>query len=44
MRAIETLGHSHVAMANADEAGAAGLPCAVFRSYRGADLKGSIRR
>ncbi|WP_321499801.1 CoA transferase subunit A [Breoghania sp.] len=30
--------HSHAAMANAYEAGAAGLPCAVFRGYRGADL------
>ena len=30
--------HSHAAMANAYEAGAAGLPCAVFRGYRGTDL------
>jgi glutaconate CoA-transferase subunit A len=30
--------HSHAAMANAYEAGAAGLPCAVFRGYVGADL------
>jgi glutaconate CoA-transferase subunit A len=30
--------HSHAAMANAYEAGAAGLPCAVFRGYRGAEL------
>ena len=30
--------HSHAAMANAYEAGAAGLPCAVFRGYIGADL------
>jgi glutaconate CoA-transferase subunit A len=30
--------HSHAAMANAYEAGAAGLPCAVFRGYRGAGL------
>lgn len=30
--------HSHAAMANAYEAGAAGLPCAIFRGYRGADL------
>src|SRR3954451_6304404 len=29
---------SHAAMANAYEAGAAGLPCAVFRGYIGADL------
>lgn len=38
-RAIETVEHSHAAMANAYEAGAAGLPCAVFRGYRGAGLK-----
>src|SRR6476659_10494294 len=25
--------HSHAAMANAHEAGAAGLPCAIFRGY-----------
>ncbi|MGI9371963.1 MAG: CoA transferase subunit A [Hyphomicrobiales bacterium] len=31
--------HSHAAMANAYEAGAAGLPCAVFRGYIGAELK-----
>jgi len=30
--------HSHAAMANAYEAGAAGLPFAVFRGYRGAEL------
>jgi glutaconate CoA-transferase subunit A len=30
--------HSHAAMANAYDAGAAGLPCAVFRGYRGAQL------
>lgn len=30
--------HSHAAMANAYEAGAGGLPCAVFRGYLGADL------
>ncbi len=36
---IETVEHSHAAMANAYEAGAAGLPCAVFRGYRGAGLK-----
>jgi glutaconate CoA-transferase, subunit A len=36
--AIETEEHSHAAMANAYEAGAAGLPCAVFRGYLGADL------
>ncbi len=31
--------HSHAAMANAYEAGAAGLPCAIFRGYKGAGLK-----
>lgn len=31
--------HSHSAMANAFDAGAAGLPFAVFRGYRGAELK-----
>lgn len=31
--------HSHAAMANAYEAGAAGLPLAVLRGYRGAGLK-----
>jgi glutaconate CoA-transferase subunit A len=30
--------HSHAAMANAYDAGAAGLPLAVFRGYRGAEL------
>ena len=30
--------HSHGAMANAYEAGAAGLPCAIFRGYIGVDL------
>src|SRR5215469_7582054 len=30
--------HSHAAMANAYEAGAAGMPCAIFRGYRGTDL------
>lgn len=29
--------HSHAALANAYEAGAAGLPCAVFRGYLGTD-------
>ncbi len=32
--------HSHAAMANAYEAGAAGMPCAFFRGYRGTDLAG----
>jgi glutaconate CoA-transferase subunit A len=35
---LEIEEHSHAAMANAYEAGAAGLPCAVFRGYIGADL------
>ena len=35
---IEIEEHSHSAMANAYEAGAAGLPFAVFRGYRGAEL------
>ena len=30
--------HSHAALANAYDAGAAGLPCAVFRGYLGSDL------
>ena len=37
-RRIETLEHSHAAMANAYEAGATGLPFAVFRGYIGNDL------
>jgi glutaconate CoA-transferase, subunit A len=36
--AIELEEHSHAAMANAYEAGAAGLPFAVFRGYAGAGL------
>jgi glutaconate CoA-transferase, subunit A len=39
--------HSHAAMANAYEAGAAGLPCAIFRGYMGAGLEqvnANIRR
>jgi glutaconate CoA-transferase, subunit A len=36
--AIEIEEHSHAAMANAYEAGAAGLPFAVFRGYKGAGL------
>lgn len=35
---LELEEHSHAAMANAYEAGAAGLPCAVFRGYRGVEL------
>ncbi len=38
-RQIETVEHSHAAMANAFEAGASGLPCAVFRGYHGASLR-----
>ncbi len=38
-KAIETEEHSHSAMAQAYEAGASGLPCAVFRGYLGADLR-----
>lgn len=37
-RRIEVEEHSHAAMANAYEAGAAGLPCAIFRGYRGVEL------
>ena len=35
---LEIEEHSHAAMANAFEAGAAGLPFATFRGYRGAEL------
>ena len=35
---LEIEEHSHAAMANAYEAGAAGLPFAVFRGYKGVDL------
>ena len=31
--------HSHAAMANAYDAGAAGMPCAIFDGYVGAELK-----
>jgi glutaconate CoA-transferase subunit A len=37
-RPIELEEHSHAAMANAYEAGAANLPFAVFRGYKGVDL------
>jgi glutaconate CoA-transferase subunit A len=37
-RPLEIEEHSHAALANAYEAGAAGLPFAVFRGYRGAEL------
>jgi glutaconate CoA-transferase subunit A len=36
---LELEEHSHAAMANAYEAGASGLPCAIFRGYLGAGLK-----
>ncbi len=39
-RQLELEEHSHAAMANAYAAGAAGLPCAVFRGYLGSDLAG----
>ena len=35
---LEIVEHSHAAMANAYEAGAAGLPFAMFRGYIGSDL------
>jgi glutaconate CoA-transferase subunit A len=35
---LEIVEHSHAAMAQAYEAGAAGMPCAFFRGYRGTDL------
>lgn len=35
---LELVEHSHAAMANAYAAGAAGLPCAIFRGYQGSDL------
>ena len=37
-RALAIEEHSHAALANAYEAGAANLPFAVFRGYKGADL------
>ena len=37
-RPLEIEEHSHAAMANAYEAAASGLPCAIFRGYRGAEL------
>jgi len=37
-RSVEIEEHSHAGMANAYEAGASGLPFAVFRGYRGAGL------
>ena len=38
--ALELEEHSHAAMANAYAAGAAGLPCAIFRGYAGSSLVG----
>lgn len=38
-RELEIEEHSHAAMASAYEAGAAGLPCAVFRGYAGCQLR-----
>ena len=35
---LEIVEHSHAAMAHAYEAGASGMPCAVFRGYCGTDL------
>ena len=37
-RPVEIEEHSHAGMANAYAAGAAGLPCALLRGYRGTDL------
>ncbi len=37
---LEIVEHSHAAMANAYDAGAAGMPCAFFRGYRGSDFPG----
>jgi glutaconate CoA-transferase subunit A len=37
-RPLEIDEHSHAGMANAYEAGASGLPCAIFRGYLGTDL------
>lgn len=37
-RSLELEEHSHAAMANAYAAGAAGLPCAIFRGYQGSGL------
>jgi glutaconate CoA-transferase subunit A len=39
-RPLELEEHSHAAMAHAYAAGAAGLPCAIFRGYAGSDLVG----
>jgi glutaconate CoA-transferase, subunit A len=42
-RAVELEEHSHAGMANAYAAGAAGLPCALLRGYRGTDLVAHTR-
>lgn len=39
-RTLELSEHSHAALAHAYAAGAAGLPCAIFRGYLGSDLVG----
>ena len=38
-RPLEIEEHSHSAMAHAYAAGAAGLPCAIFRGYEGSELR-----
>lgn len=38
---LEIEEHSHAAMAGAYHAGAAGMPCAIFRGYLGSDLVGN---
>jgi glutaconate CoA-transferase subunit A len=43
-RSLEIEEHSHSAMAHAYAAGAAGMPCAVFRGYRGSELARVNRR
>jgi glutaconate CoA-transferase subunit A len=40
-RPLEIEEHSHAAMASAYYAGAAGLPCAIFKGYYGSDLVGN---
>jgi glutaconate CoA-transferase subunit A len=35
---LEIEEHSHAGLANAYEAGAAGMPCAIFRGYQGSEL------
>ena len=37
-RPLEIEEHSHAGMANAYEAAAAGMPCGIFRGYRGSEL------